>query len=326
MPEDAVAPEKVALVCTVLNEAAAIGDLLEAIDAQTRPPDEVIVVDGGSSDGTGAIVEGWASGRRGATFLFAPGSNIASGRNLAVSHASSELIAVTDAGCRPDADWLESLVHALEDPQVDVAMGFYRAEPGGRLERFVSCLNLPDAFEIAPDRFMPSSRSIAFRKEAWERAGRYPEWLDVGEDMYFNFRLLEAGARRVFVPDAAVSWRLHPRFGGFLRQYYRYARGDRIAGMYPGRHAIRFLAYALAVAAVIAAARWPAVLALPATAGGVWMRPVYRRAWRRLPPGERAPAAFALPLFQTAMDLAKMAGYLSGLLARGRRPAPRTAR
>ncbi|MBV9358544.1 MAG: glycosyltransferase, partial [Chloroflexi bacterium] len=50
---------RVALVVTVLNECDSIDRLLASIAAQTRPPDELIVVDGGSRDGTVARLESW---------------------------------------------------------------------------------------------------------------------------------------------------------------------------------------------------------------------------------------------------------------------------
>ncbi len=44
--------KKVSLIVTVLNEAATIELLLEAVAAQTKLPEEFIIVDGGSSDDT----------------------------------------------------------------------------------------------------------------------------------------------------------------------------------------------------------------------------------------------------------------------------------
>ncbi|MFN2164740.1 MAG: glycosyltransferase family 2 protein, partial [Anaerolineae bacterium] len=51
---------RISVICTVLNEAQAVSRLLDSLLAQTRPPDEVVIVDGGSSDGTQAMVMSYA--------------------------------------------------------------------------------------------------------------------------------------------------------------------------------------------------------------------------------------------------------------------------
>ena len=91
---------------------------------------------------------------------------------------------------------------------------------------------------------MPSSRSVAFRREAYEAAGGYPEWLDVGEDMYLDLRLREQGARMTLVRDAVTQWRPRPTPEATWKQYAGYATGDALGGMWPKRHALRFAVYA----------------------------------------------------------------------------------
>jgi glycosyltransferase involved in cell wall biosynthesis len=302
---------KVCLVVTVKNEAPTLGELLDAIDRQTRAPDEIVCVDGGSDDATLEILEKWGRSRQGVTVVSLPGSNISAGRNRGIELAASPLIAVTDAGCTPEAGWLEQLEEGFA-PGVDVAMGFYTGDPTSRFERILACLNLPDAAQVDPGKFMPSSRSIAFSKQVWERAGGYPEWLDIGEDMYFNFRLLEVGARRVFRPGAVVRWRLRSDLASTLRQYLRYAEGDGIAGMYPARHALRLATYSAGAVLAALALRKPAWLAVLVALGGLRMVPAYRRALRRLDPAEAAIALVQLPLLELSIDLAKIAGYLLG--------------
>ena len=303
---------KVSLAATVRDEAETIERLLSAIDAQTRPPDEVVVVDGGSTDGTLAILERWADGRAGVIVRSVPGANIAAGRNAAIKEAGGPVIAVTDAGCTPDPRWLEKLAAPFETGSADVVMGFYRPDPRSAYERILGCLNLPDAREVDAATFMPSSRSIAFTKELWEKAGGYPEWLDIGEDMYFNFRCLEHNPRRVFVPDAVVTWRLRPNIVLTLRQYFRYAEGDGIARMYLRRHALRFGTYGAAAFALTSRHRRGRALAAGAGFGIARMLPAYRRAFRRLGPPEATAALIVLPALELLIDAAKMAGYLSG--------------
>ena len=92
---------------------------------------------------------------------------------------------------------------------------------------------------------------------------------------------------------------------------------DAIAGMYPKRHAIRFAVYAGAAVALAGRGR---LLKLSALAGGAYAARPIRRAMRRLPPGpERGAAVAVLPAIMAFTDLAKMAGYVRGLLERGRR-------
>src|SRR5438309_1209372 len=101
---------QVSLVITVLNEVDSLPELLDSIAAQTRSPDEIVVVDGGSTDGTVAALQRWTSAHPRARILSAPGANIAIGRNLAIAHARGDVIAVTDAGVRLAPNWLASLL------------------------------------------------------------------------------------------------------------------------------------------------------------------------------------------------------------------------
>ncbi len=95
-----------------------------------------------------------------------------------------------------------------------------------------------------PAAFNPSHRSVAYRREAIEAVGGYPEWLPIGEDMWVDLRWRELGMDMRFAPEAVVRWGLREGLGATWHQYFRYARGDAQAGMHPERHALRFGAYA----------------------------------------------------------------------------------
>jgi glycosyltransferase involved in cell wall biosynthesis len=309
----ATIPEvKVSLVATVKDAGPHIEEFLDSMRAQTRAPDEVIVVDGGSTDGTFETLQQ-------ATDVMAlsdPGANIARGRNVAIRAAAHDVVAVTDADCVLAPDWLQRIVEPIE-AGADVSAGFYRPLGASLLQACAAAVSLPESDELAPG-WMPSARSVAFRREAFESAGAYPEWLDVGEDMYLNHRFVESGASIELCPDAVAYWRVRPTLGGTWRQYARYAEGDAAAGMYAHRHAVRFASYLVGLAALMSRRRW---LAWPAALAGAAyaVRPM-RRAWRRLPQGspERRAALALVPAMMAFIDAAKMWGYLRGL-ARGRR-------
>ena len=198
---------------------------------------------------------------------------------MAIARARGRIIAVADAGTVLDPNWLERLVRPLLDHEgTGVSSGFY--EPGGTdwLQRTISVVITPHVSEVEPANFLPSSRSVAFLREWWERVGGYPEWLRHCEDLVFDMALREAGATFFFVPDTRVTWRARESLGGFFHQYLNYARGDGHAHLWPHRHVIRYGAYAAGGVLAFAAARSP----LAALGLGTGMALHFRRAFRRV--------------------------------------------
>jgi glycosyltransferase involved in cell wall biosynthesis len=306
---------KISLISTVKDAGEHVEEFLGSLAAQTRAPDEVVIVDGGSTDGTRDILRGADA----VTLIEDRGANIARGRNVAIAAAAHDVIAVTDADCVLEPDWLEKVVEPLEQG-ADVAMGFYAPRTDGFFQECLAAVNLPlHASEIDPTRFMPSARSLAFRRSAIEAVGGYPEWLDIGEDMWVNHRWRELGLDLRFAPGAVVHWRLRPTLAATWWQYFKYGRGDAQAGMHPERHALRFAVYAGVGAALAGRRPWPKLLA---AAGAVaYARTPVRRAWRRLPDArERTFATILVPALMAWIDTAKMAGYAAGLAKRAKGP------
>ncbi|HET9724058.1 MAG TPA: glycosyltransferase [Actinomycetota bacterium] len=303
---------KVSLVTTVLNASGHVGGFLESVAAQTRAPDEVVAVDGGSTDGTLETLRL----AQGITLIEEPGAGIARGRNVAIAAATHDVIAVSDADCVPEPAWLERLLIPIEEG-ADVSMGAYRPIAETFLERCMAAVNLPDPEDWDEATFMPSGRSVAFRRSAIEAAGGYPEWLAIGEDMYVDHRWRELGMDMRLAREAVAWWRLRPDLGSTWVQYFRYARGDAIAGMYPERHALRFGVYGGALYALGSRGLWRKAAALGGSA--VYTAGPVRRAIARADyPAERVRAAATVPALMAFVDLAKMAGYLAGLAVRAR--------
>src|SRR4249920_586475 len=100
---------KVSLISTVKDAVDHVGDFIASVDAQTRRPDEVVIVDGGSTDGTTEIVRS----RPNVTLVEEPGANIARGRNIALAAATHDVIACSDADCVLDPEWLERLLRPI---------------------------------------------------------------------------------------------------------------------------------------------------------------------------------------------------------------------
>jgi glycosyltransferase involved in cell wall biosynthesis len=310
----------VSLVCTVLNEAATIDDLMRSIAAQTVRPREVIVVDGGSRDGTHLHVAWW-HGRLGCPLrlIERDGASIATGRNVGIAAARASLIAVTDAGVRLDARWLERLCAPFDDPSVSVCSGFFVPDARTPFEMAMGATVLPTRDDIDPATFLPSSRSVAFRKVAWAAVGGYPEWLDYGEDLVFDLSLRERGARFASAPEAVVWFRPRGTLRAFWHQYFRYARGDGKADLWLKRHAVRYGAYLSLIALVAGGKRGRWLWSVAITGTGIYVRRPYRRLAGALPslsPTQRLAAIIAVPIIRAVGDVAKMCGYPVGVLWR----------
>jgi len=315
----------VSVIATVKNEAQAVHRLLDSLAAQTRPPDEVTIVDGGSTDGTVEVLEKYAAG--GALplkVLARPETNISQGRNAAVAVAAGEIIASTDAGVRLSSNWLEELVKPFEkNGELHVVSGFFLADPETVFETALGATVLPALADISPEKFLPSSRSVAFRKAAWERVGGYPEWLDYCEDLVFDFKLRELGPF-AFAPRALAHFRPRTSLVAFFKQYYRYARGDGKADLWRVRHAIRYSTYLIVVPVVFLLGLWrtPLWWLLFLASGALMFWTPYKRLWPMIKSYslvDKVKAVLWVPIIRVTGDIAKMIGYPVGVLWRLRR-------
>lgn len=263
-------------------------------------------------------------------------TGISEGRNIAIRNANCEIICASDAGCVLDKNWVYEITKFIlsnikaennENTAMvyDVAGGYSRPIAISFMEKILSMCIMPQLKEIKPEKFMPSSRNISFRKSAWEKAGCYPENLDYGEDMKFNFNLKNEGYNIRFNPDAVVFWRMRENIVLVFKQFFRYAKGDAKGGMYPCRHLIRFLSvfdFAVVLAISIIFSPWFLLLYVPFFAAYVF-KPFSRvnitfkhqknsidRFFVKI------AALFFAPAMLIYIDIAKMAGYIFGLVKR----------
>ena len=330
---------KVSVVATVYNEQKSIGRLLASLAGQSRPPDEIVICDGGSTDETVRLIRDWAADQgdrlREVKVFVEPGANISRGRNAAIARAAGPVIAATDAGVRLDKDWLANLAAPWDGAPQDAseplaAAGLFVPDCRGVFETAMAATVLPLVDDIDPDRFLPSSRSVAFLKSAWSVAGGYPEWLDYCEDLIFDFRLnaLAADGKSAFVwrPDALAYFRPRSSLRSFWLQYYRYARGDGKADLWRKRHAVRYAVY-LAGLPLLWALLWKGGVARLFGLTGLFAGTVAYcgRPWQRLHAlstrltrAERWVSYLLPPFIRLVGDCAKMAGYPLGLMWRWR--------
>ncbi len=315
----------VSLIVTVRNDRRGFADLLDALTEQAEMPDEIVVVDGGSDDGTLDEIEGRQDRLPPIRVVIAPGTNIAAGRNVAVREARHDWIACTDAGCRPVRGWLRALKDARE--RGEIAAGTFVVEAETPLDRAVACAHYPVMDEIEETTpavrvahrlfgrdFRPEhagGRSMAFSRAAFDAVGGFPEHVYAGEDFAFSAAAIESGFQPTLAEDATVRWRPRTSWGETARMFATYTRGDiRTKGR--KRHAARLAAWTIGPALVVKGGTPGRVLAAAGAAAYLWLP--MRRARRTLPPGEwwRIPALVALK------DLSQLAGAAMGVIDEAR--------
>jgi glycosyltransferase involved in cell wall biosynthesis len=308
-----------AIVATVRNEAARLPEFFASLERQTVRPDVIVVTDGGSTDRTVDLLRGFAA-RTSLPFRWAVASgNRSRGRNEAIRLADAEVIAATDVSVL-EPRWFERIVAPIERGEADVVAGWFELLVNSARERAIGLLTQWSRDQVRPERFLASSRSIAFTREVWTQAGGYPEAYAGNEDTIFDLALERLHPRKGYVPDAVVHWRPAASVRQVYRQYRKYAVGDGQAAIFlftGTRYAAHYAVYAGAVLLLIAGIFWwPLWLGL---LGGVALYFAFRvrkvahaGLWSLLP--------YAI-LVVLAWDLSRIVGYTAGRIDRLRKGA-----
>ncbi len=208
---------KISLISTVLNEQENIGKFVDSIINQTKKPDELTIVDGGSNDNTFKILKNYAKKYKWIKIFQKKDSNISEGRNIAIEKAKNEIIIGADAGTKYEENWIEELINGFNG-----YVGFGQTLPLIETE-FQKILA-----KKMKQRF-GSSRNIIFRKEIWKKVGGYPEDLDIAEDTVFNERIKKAGFKIAVIPKAIGYWEMRHNIEELKKQFYKYGYWDGIA-------------------------------------------------------------------------------------------------
>lgn len=278
----------VTLIATTYNAEEGLEAWCESIVKQTRKPDEVIIVDGGSTDRTLDILRKYPF-----RVIYRPDLNtkyhkspVAAGRNVAIQEAENGIICVTDAGCVLSQKWIERIVEPFRHEEVEVVGGAYSGMVTNPFSERVSLFMSRNSLPVTEF----SSRSIAFRKRLWALVGGYPEVSLTGEDTLFNQAI--KGAKSAFAQEAVVFWHSPRTWREFARLQYRYALGDGYSLIRRASYAKIAGKYAVAVLLTLSGLWWVAVLGLTAI---LWKQDVE---------------------LKVVSDVSKTLGYARGILSR----------
>lgn len=180
----------ISVIIPAYNEEKYLPKTLESLKKLDRKPDEVIVIDGGSTDATARIAK-----EHGAIVLTVEHRGIGYARNKGLLKASCDLVAFTDADTIVPKDWLVKIEETLSRPGVVGMFGTFRVPDGWWvyrgyinyiqpwLNQFYYLLHLP----------MAPGQNMAFNRNAGLAAGGFPEDFKIAEDIEMMTRLWKKG-------------------------------------------------------------------------------------------------------------------------------------
>jgi GT2 family glycosyltransferase len=228
---------RIGVVVPNWNGAAFIGATLDALAGQSRVPDEVVVVDNGSTDGSCAML----ADRYPRIRVVRLPRNTGFGRaaNAGLRASTADLVVVLNNDARPRRDWLATLLDQPDDPQVwawgsvlvtpagAVESAGDHYDPGGYAYKMAAGAGLEELPAAPYDVFAPPGACPLVRRDVVLGLGGYAHLFFLYyEDVDLAYRALLAGYRAVVVPGAVVEHDLARSSGGRSRPWFYIGRNS----------------------------------------------------------------------------------------------------
>ncbi len=312
----------ISVIVPAHNAADTLAACLAALQQQTRAPDEIIVVDDGSTDETAAIAQ-----RAGARVLRQAHQGPAAARNLGAQMAAGDILLFTDADCKPATDWTREMLAPFADESVVGVKGIYRTQQPSLAARFVQAEyeDKYDRMERCATIDFVDTYAAAYRRSTYiENEGMDPGFPRAsGEDVEFSYRLAQRGYKLVLARGAVVYHRHPDTLPKYLRRkfhvgYWRVRMYQKHPQkMVADSHTPQSLKLQMGLVLGLAPALgltafwkmgWLVVVGL-VVAFGISMMPFVVKTWRR-----DKTVAWLAPVFLFLRALALDAGFLVGLI------------
>ncbi|MDY6901980.1 MAG: glycosyltransferase [Cyanobacteriota bacterium] len=225
---------EVSVVVPIYNGTEDVPELINCLCAQTYPKDKVeyLLVDNNSNDGTSELLQ-LASENSPIKIRVLSENEIQSSyaaRNTGIREAVGEIIAFTDADCRPQPQWLDELVQPFINHNIVIVAGEITALPAySLLERYADKQETLSQKHTLANKFCAygQTANLAIRRLALEKAGLFRPYLTTGGDADICWRILQLEIGKLeFAPQAIVQHRHRNTLKELKSQWKRYGRSN----------------------------------------------------------------------------------------------------
>ena len=237
----------------VRNEGPHVDFTMESLLVSSRPPDEIIVADGESTDDTRRLFLAYAE--TGVNIRVIPNRGIFSGagRNAGFRESTSDIVLFADCSNTVSENWVEEMVRPLEEcADIDIVCGVVEPHVESEFEHYLAAIHYTDSYNLGeltpemkasftPSIILPGGGSIAMRREIFETLGGYPEWLHRAQDKLFSRKAYARGMRVYPNWDARIQHHMRSNTRQVFRLTFEYGRGNG-RSRYVSRHSLKLTA------------------------------------------------------------------------------------
>jgi cellulose synthase/poly-beta-1,6-N-acetylglucosamine synthase-like glycosyltransferase len=224
---------KVSVVVPIYNGEADLPELLSCLQAQTYPTEqlEYLLVDNASCDSSANLLEIAATSGMIQVLQENDIQSSYAARNQGIRAATGEIIAFTDADCRPQPNWLSTLIAPFTDKSIGVVAGEIVAFRGKTwLEQHADRHHVLSQQHTLKHSYCPygQTANLAIRRQIFEQVGLFRPYLTTGGDADICWRIQQETSWRLdFAPRAIVQHRHRATLGEYQKQWRRYGCSNR---------------------------------------------------------------------------------------------------
>lgn len=220
---------KVSIIIPTLNERTHIEQLISSIDQQDDIEKEILIVDGGSDDGTPEKVLKLGAIHSHLRLVHNPDRYVSQGFNRAFQQSQGSYISLVGAHAQYPPHYFSKCVEAIESGECNAAGGFLLQRGKTTMGKAIGQA-MSSKFGVGDTHFRTSRKrmyvdSVAFAvydRKVFDTVGLLDEALVRNQDDEFHYRLNQAGFRMLMLPELEVVYYVRDSLPKLFSQYYQY--------------------------------------------------------------------------------------------------------